>query len=1125
MKKVTFLTITAIVSVITLIAIININRDTETIVGSGSEAPAFTKEKQKWFMERYADPVTGELPPQIMSRQLRYITETFIPKDYKQLYARLLSDEMWNIRGPYEIGGRTRSLGLDIRNENIIVAGSVSGGMWRSVDGGGTWTKTTRYDQLHSSTCLVQDIRPGKEDNWYYGTGEYWGNSAAISGDGIYKSTDNGVSWEVIPSTSTSRPNIWDNPFDYCWNIVIDPTAPLERDDIYVATSNFGIMRSTDAGNTWRTVLGAASGAAFTDIAVTSEGVFYATLSSTNSVNQGIFRSTNGTDWTNITPPGFPRTYQRVVIGIAPSDENQVYFVGHTPGHGKTTFNSRGDTLRHSLWYYKYLGGDGTGENAVWEDRSMNLPKPDRTEGQMNSQQGYNLVIKVKPDNPDIVYLGAVALYRSDDGFRTPNFAWIGGTCPFDDCDYHYRYPNHHADLHAILFSQHDFNRVYTGSDGGIHLTLDGEADVVEWISFNNGYYTTQFYTVAIEHSARNSKEVIGGMQDNGTMLARTENIMDRWKEPLRADGFYCQIPAGAEYYYASQNSSYQPKIRIFRVKMDEDGKVLMQTRIDPIGGLDFIWNTPFMLDPNDNNKMYLAGGKMLWRNNDLSSIPMVASRDSTSIGWDSLSKTRIDFLAAGERITAVHVSQKPANIVYYGTSRGKVFRINDAHIGDPDIIDVTPRNISLGYVSSIATDPEDADDVIFSFSNYGILSVFRSTDGGNSWVSISGNLEENPNGSGAGPAVNWIEILKQGDKRIYFAGTSIGLFSTAFLNDNSTVWKKEGLNKIGNVTVHMVDARHSDSYVAVGTHAVGVFTGYYIHEPVMPGAIQLLAPINNVRHVRDTVTLFWTEAPNSGMYELQLSETGDFSSDIMTIHGIRETKVLVHNLEPGRKKYYWRVRSVNSDGVGTWSNVWSFNTIVEPPELLFPENGNLYVPINPTLEWIKVAGISTYRVQINSGFSINNPFLDTVVTGNTLELNDLTLNTRFVWRVSSIDEDNEGPFAMISYFMTREPTSVANILTNNRVTISPNPLRDMGNLRFELNNSSHIRAVVYDYYGRMVAVISDEHFGAGTYNIAFDFSGLSQGNYFLRFTAGGSSSGNLASALILHTIPFNIVR
>lgn len=1093
------------------------------ITSSTISGPSITKEKHRWFIERYADPATGELPPHINARVLKYITSTFIPKDKKLLSDMLMSDDMWDVRGPYEIGGRTRSLGIDIRNENIIIAGGVSGGMWRSVDGGAFWDKTTRYDQLHSSTCLVQDTRHGKEDNWYYASGEYFGNSAAIEGDGVFKSTDNGQSWDVLPVTSTSKPNNWDNPFDYCWNIVIDPTAPLERDDLYVAAANYGILKSTDAGKTWTTTLGAGSGARQADIAVTSDGVFYATLSSNTSQTKGIYRSENGIDWTNITPPGFPNVYERVVIGIAPSDENQVYFVGNTPGYGKLTRNSRGDSLYHSLWHYTYLGGNGAGENGRWEDRSMNLPKPDSTKGQMNSQWGYNLVIKVKPDNPDIVYLGAVALYRSDNGFRTPDFAWIGGTCPFEDCDYNFRYPNHHADNHAIVFSRNDYNRVYTGSDGGVHVTLDGEADVVEWISLNNGYYTTQFYSIAIEHSERNSVEIIGGMQDNGTMIAKTMNVMDKWTEPLRADGFCCQIPAGAEYYYASQNSSSQPAIKIYRVKQDENGKNLIQTRIDPIGGRDFIWNTPFILDPNNNNRMYLAGGKMVWRNNDLTSIPMVQSVDSTSIGWDSLSKTRIDFSSnlQTERITAIQVSSNPANVLYYGTSRGNIFRIDNADVGDPTPVNITPSGINLGYVSSIAIDPDNAYDVIFSYSNYNLLSIFRSTDGGESWVSISGNLEETPSGAGAGPAINWIEILKQGNKKIYFAGTSIGLFSTTFLNDNSTVWKKEGLDIIGNVVVDMIDARHSDSFIAVGTHATGIYSAFYEYEPIIPGNVTLTYPANNTRFVVDSVHFNWTETTNAGFYELQISNLPDFSEIYKTIHGIRTNTSTELFLPDGREVFYWRVRAISSDGAGDWSQAWKFTTIAEAPTLLSPENANLYVPLNTTLEWSQVEGISQYRVQVNSGFSIQNPFLDTIVTGNSLQLNDLIINTRYIWRVLSIEEGTQGHFSATNYFLTRDPTSVSGNLVNHlNFRISPNPIADYGNLKFELNAEATISAEIFDSGGRLRATIINRNLYPGNYNFPLNFANLPSGSYFVRFV---QNQGSLK--MNIQTIPINIVR
>ena len=79
----------------------------------------------------------------------------------------------------------------------------------------------------------------------------------------------------------------------------------------------------------------------------------------------------------------------------------------------------------------------------------------------MNSQSSYDLVLRVKPDNPDVVILGAVVLYRTDDGFKTSDFKWIGGTCPDNTCDYDYRYTNHHSDLHSVFFSKSDYNVLY----------------------------------------------------------------------------------------------------------------------------------------------------------------------------------------------------------------------------------------------------------------------------------------------------------------------------------------------------------------------------------------------------------------------------------------------------------------------------------------------------------------------------------------------------------------------------------------------------------------------------------------------------------------------------------------
>ena len=131
-------------------------------------------------------------------------------------------------RGPYNVGGRTRALAIDVTDENIILAGGVSGGVWRSTDGGSSWTKTTGSSYLHSVTSLSQDTRSGQESTWYYVTGELIGNSASeggasYAGNGVYKSTDGGLNWTLLTSTSSSITE-FDSYFDYNWRVAVNPT-------------------------------------------------------------------------------------------------------------------------------------------------------------------------------------------------------------------------------------------------------------------------------------------------------------------------------------------------------------------------------------------------------------------------------------------------------------------------------------------------------------------------------------------------------------------------------------------------------------------------------------------------------------------------------------------------------------------------------------------------------------------------------------------------------------------------------------------------------------------------------------------------------------------------------------
>jgi hypothetical protein len=191
----------------------------------GSKEDPQARQRWEWLMLR--DPATQEIPAGMREKELRFARQLPLAKPHPR---HLRSQETpWTSAGPYNVGGRTRALRLDVLDENIILAGGVSGGMWRSTDGGQNWTKTTRPDQLHSVTALVQDTRPGRENIWYYGTGELLGNSARggdapYRGDGIFKSTDGGQSWQLLPSTSTNRPQTFDPPFDYIFNLKITPT-------------------------------------------------------------------------------------------------------------------------------------------------------------------------------------------------------------------------------------------------------------------------------------------------------------------------------------------------------------------------------------------------------------------------------------------------------------------------------------------------------------------------------------------------------------------------------------------------------------------------------------------------------------------------------------------------------------------------------------------------------------------------------------------------------------------------------------------------------------------------------------------------------------------------------------
>ncbi len=738
---------------------------------------------------------------------------------------------VWVERGPNNVGGRTRVLAADISNPNIFLAGGISGGMWRSTNAGGNWTITTTNLQLHSATCISQDKRTGHTSNWYVGTGERKGNSAgqfgepgAFAGNGVYKSTDNGISWILLPSTSGIPPGSFSSDWQYVWNVAADPSNTAQ-DEVYAATIG-SIYRSTNGGNNWVQVLGSSTTrSVFTDITVTSGGVVYAAGSFiAGGPMNGIWRTSDGINWTDITPvSGFPSAYERIVITHAPSNSNIIYIaVQGVPAGEPNSVN------KHQLWKYIYISGNGTGTGGIWENRGSNLPMPGQNNyGNYNepfdTQGGYDLFLTVKPDNENYVILNAVNMYRSTDGFATStNAKRIGGYQPAEKNG---TYPNHHADIHSGFFKPGSTVEFISGHDGGISRTADITTNTttnnpVSWQSLNNGYNVTQFYGISIAPES-GSNNLAGGFQDNGTFFTPSGLLSFPWKAINSGDGGFCTFPPASDMriYTSSQEGGLE------RVNMTDSST----SDIKPSGATKPLFINPNALDPNNSSLFYIGGGNSpsttgIWRNTNIKNADTVS-------GWSYLTGT--DFGSTSAQVSAIGISRSNStNVIYYGSDEGHIRKITSAD-GTPVVSNNLNTGLPVGYVSCIAVDPANSEKALLVFSNYNIHSLWYTENGGGNWTSVEGNLY-----GANGPSIRWAEIFYINSTLQVVIATSTGIYYTNTLNGSSTVWTQEAVSSIGNVVCVHMDFRSSDNTLVVGTHGRGAFQTH-ITEPI---SVQLIS-------------------------------------------------------------------------------------------------------------------------------------------------------------------------------------------------------------------------------------------------------------------------------------------
>jgi DNA-binding transcriptional ArsR family regulator len=694
----------------------------------------------------------------------------------------------WEHHGPTNMGGRIVDLVVDIDDPTVLYAASASGGMWKGVastDGPGVRMEYLWDDAFPQS---LGSIAQGPDGRLWAGTGEHnpGGGSTTFPGNGVYVSSDRGQSWRNVGLRDSATTG----------EIHVRPDDP---NTIFVAASGSlfkpggerGVYRSTNGGASWKLVLPPAT--PFTggiDLAINPENPdrIYAAMwdhrrephiRTYGGVGSGLFRSDDGGDtWErleNVTSltPGDPTglvsdgSLGRVGVALAPSNPDRVYVIT-----GQTFGGNKG-------FYVSDDGGDSF--------RTGVYP------GQQGGFQWWFGRIFVDPDDADHVHVAGVSPRRSTNGGTT--WTTIGGL---------------HADSHAQAWARHDGapNRVYHGDDGGIYRTDSATFASNQWTRATNQLYM-QIYMMDV--GEQQPDRVVAGFQDRGSWRSwqgQNTGSPNTWTSYNGGDGLHTLIsPDNNNLYYGC--SQYGSCVR----RVDGPAPVGNATISTGTISQRRNWNTPVVIDPNNPEILYYAGNH-------------VNRSTARGTGWTNLSDG-VDLTgdwtthggefdpAYGTRwgtSSALAVSKSHPNTLYVGTDTGRLWKTED--LGE-NWVEFTGKGLPDRWVTRVDIDPDDHKTVYATFSGYrngeDAAHVFKTTNGGETWEDVSGNLPNAP--------VNDI-VIDKANSTVY-VGTDVGVF---YLKNAKKNWKPVGGQALPLVPVLDIRLHSPSNTLYASTFGRGVF-------------------------------------------------------------------------------------------------------------------------------------------------------------------------------------------------------------------------------------------------------------------------------------------------------------
>lgn len=817
--------------------------------------------EQEFIMTR--DPSLNRIPVERLETARKQAGKMKLGAGLRDAFTQGLG---WQERGPNNVGGRVRAILIDHSDatSNTVIAGSVGGGLWRTTNfqaATPTWTSVNDFLNNLAICALAQDPRPGSQNIMYAGTGEGYYNLDNIRGAGIFKSTDKGLTWSLLPATH--QPTTYN--FDYVQRLLVDSSG-----NIYAACRSYycnagGIMKSTDGGTTWTRVVGTAGGTCASslnlegaDLELASNNDMYATTGLFSSTGK-IFKSsyaTNGAStgnagtWTDITPPG---TYYRIELAVAPSNPNRLYAL--LVGASLDVIDIRRSNDGGTTW----TPPSGSGAGA--------LPVPTTYNQGANSvftngQGWYSLNLAVDPLHPDTLVIGGLDLLRSYNAGTswTQISNWTGAGGIYTANQYA------HADQHIMVYDPANNANVIFGNDGGIFYSSNVNASgLPTFVAKNTGFNVTQYYAAALHPTTTNY--IIAGAQDNGSHLLASAG-MNAASTIAGGDGGFCYID---QVDGKTQIVSYVYSNYAFSVNSGANF----------YGFYQFTPNYSRFINPScyDNTSKLLYICDSIGRYGIVSNINNVAVNTSPSYQKFNMSST-----FGPRQVSAIKVDPNTANRVWFGVSDNAlpiVVKIDNANSTPSAVSYSLPGITNNAYISSIDIENGNANHILVTLSNYGVASVYETTDGGTTWTSLDNNGVNLPD-----MPIRWGVFVPSGynpGQRVaagtggILLGTELGVYSCSVSNGTSTTWSANNTG-LANVRVDMLVIRSSDKMVAAATHGRGIFTST-LPAGALPVTFRSFSGKDELRYNR----LVWqveNEQTNSG-FELQRKYPGEagFSS------------------------------------------------------------------------------------------------------------------------------------------------------------------------------------------------------------------------------------------------------